>query len=259
VPGVFAITGGTVDDPANPRHPEVVVILTGLVAGGSEQCTGSLVAPTKVVTAAHCVLNSVGRTIVSNTTPMPARPVPTPAGGWTVAPPGWVIGDAVMHPGFNQPGHFPFPNDVAVVTLDTAISGVPVATIAPLGYLDRINGRPGGGIQRETFESVGYGTSFEKPAEGPQKKETTSDGQRRYAFVTGKAIDEEFIRSKTNGANADGAVCFGDSGGPLLHGGYITGVLSWGHASLCTAWSAWQRTDVPGVRSFLVGQGVPVA
>jgi len=254
---VGAITNGTVDDPANPRHPEVVILETGLSAGGSEQCTGSLMTPTKVVTAAHCFVGMVGRTIVSAQTPAPDRPVPTPVGGWTAAPAGWVLGDAVVHP-LSDIGVFPPVYDVAVVTLDTPLTGIPLAHLAPTGYIDSLNARPGG-VQNATFEVVGYGTSVVKPATPPKVKEEVGDLTRRFATVTGKTtFKTNYIEAKTNynSANADGAVCHGDSGGPLIHEGVVVGVLSWGRNSLCLAWSSWQRTDVPSVSIFLAVNGI---
>jgi hypothetical protein len=254
-----AITGGTVDDPANPHYPAVVAVVTGQLKGGSELCSGSLVTTTKVLTAGHCAAEKVGRTIISVQTPAPTPP-PTPSGGWISAPPGWVIGDAVVDPSFQLrgPGGPPVSSDVAVVTLDQPITGIPVLPLAPIGYLNELNARPGG-VQHEIFASVGYGTFVAKPDEGPQRKEELLDFNRRYAFVTGQTLSADFIRALTNpkSARSDGAVCHGDSGGPLLDGGQIVGVTSWGTGALCQAWSAWQRTDITAIAGFLAGQGIP--
>ena len=51
---------------------------------------------------------------------------------------------------------------------------------------------------------------------------------------------------------AGGGTCFGDSGGPAIHGGYVVGDTSYGYTNNCRYLGGYQRVDIPVVRDWLL-------
>ncbi|MBD0841805.1 S1 family peptidase [Streptomyces sp. TRM68416] len=178
-------------------------------ASQNQFCGGTLVSPTKVVTAAHCMVgestSSVrvvgGRTYRNGTNGTVAR-----------------VSRIWTHPGYTASDNRA---DVAVLTLSTSM---PYTTAPYVSATDTSVYAAG-----TTARIIGWGTTS---AGG------SSSNQLRTATVPmvsdascGSSYGSDFVRSDMVCAGyTSGGIdtCQGDSGGPLLVGGVLAGVTSWG-------------------------------
>ncbi|HEY3339459.1 MAG TPA: trypsin-like serine protease [Propionicimonas sp.] len=276
-PDAHAITGGTRDDANRYSNVGMIVFYED---GGRFRCTATLVAPTVLVTAAHCTAGTSGRTIV-NFDPVIAEAPPSnipvaanPAAGYT-DPDGdgvitdptsrtWRTGTSFAHPGYSDFTDLKNWNDVGVVILDKPIAGIPSAGIAPVGTLDSIEKSK---LSSTLFRIVGYGTEVRKyqpvPADTNQGKKPTPQSYplvRRYADAPGQKLTEQILQvnGNINDTRGTGGSCFGDSGGPTFYPGggqsgeKIVTVTSYGYTENCRYLDGLQRLDIPVVQNWLL-------
>jgi trypsin len=192
------------------ENPFVVALTT---PDGFQFCGGSIVAPTKVVTAAHCTEGSspsdiqvvAGRTSLSG-------------GGGTVAG----VTDIWIHPEWNSSA---LTNDASVLTLDTALSQAPIALASPAD----------GDLYAAGANSTVYGW-------GVTESGQPSDTLRKVSVPV--TADDTCAASYPGSFDAASMVCAGlpeggkdscqgDSGGPLegvtADGTRkLIGIVSWG-------------------------------
>lgn len=254
-----ASTGGTVD---GDTHPNVGFILF-YDGTGRYRCSATLVSPTVVLTAAHCTLGTVGKTLVTFDSVIALEPpnnlprAADPAAGFTaeeLADAGYLSGEAHTHPEYSDFTDLDNWNDVGVIVLDEPVTDIAPAPIARLGTLDGIK-HP----RKTLFRAVGYGTEVRKPATGPQKP-TVEDYPilRRYVDMPGQKITPQILQ--TNGNEKDpfgtGGTCFGDSGGPVFLDGEIVAVTSYGYTANCRYLGGYQRVEVPVVADWLATFGL---
>lgn len=269
-PPATAITGGERD---GDRHPNVGLLLFYSPDGDTNarfRCSGTLVTPTVILTAAHCTDGTVGSTVVtfaSEIAEAPPSGLPRAADdpgdgtsdeGFTSIPAGFYGGQSHTHPDYSDFTDTRNWNDVGVVVLESPVPtsvAVP-ARIAPSRYLDAYAPPT---LAKTNFTLVGYGTEVRKPDSGPQKPTPQSYPLvRRMTTSNGQKLTDQIVQMNGNPANviAGGGTCFGDSGGPSLLNGYVTTVTSYGYTDNCRYLGGYQRVDIPVVQSWLAGFGV---
>lgn len=226
----LAITHGS---PDGAGHPAV----GGLVAdqpysdGTWIYCSGTLIAPTVFLTAAHCGEGSTSdRVRVSFSTAY--HDGDTVYAGTFHADPAY---------GKNQSD----PHDIAVVVLDRAVTGITPASLPRAGSLAKLPAD-------QTFTSVGYGAH--EVTRGPGGHQFLYDDVRGVATGTLNATTPSWLRISMNPATGDGGTCYGDSGGPNFLGSsdVIAGTTITGD-SVCRATNVDYRLDTASARQFLGG------
>lgn len=210
---------------------------SGTLDGDDQFCSGTLIAPTVLLTAGHCLTGwPAGTTLhVSFAPDLYAPGLPTiAAAGFLVAP------------GYGQPSD---PHDLGVVFLPAgSTAGITPATLPPAGYLDDRAAR--GGLRGQDFINVGYGNGATRT--GPPA--FPYDGKRRMSTSPFQSLDQLYLGlHMTTAATGTGGDCYGDSGGPKFIAGnlsMIVAIVSWGD-SPCRALSKNYRLDTASARSFL--------
>ncbi|MGH2727447.1 MAG: trypsin-like serine protease [Actinomycetota bacterium] len=251
-----AITGGELD---GNNHPNVAMIVF-YQPDGRFRCSATLASSTVLITAGHCTEGVLGKAIVTFDT---VAPSPTPRAaddvgdgmsqtGYTEAPTGWLAGTPHAHPLWDGELQINDLHDVGVVVLDEPYTAATPAQLPPLGYLDDLKDAKYG-LNKQVFEVVGYGVFFEKPEGGPQKPTAVSDRTRRFTTAVGQSVSSHTLKlnQNENDSKEGGGTCFGDSGGPVFHGGFIVGDTSWGGSQFCKSVGGFYRLDIADARSFL--------
>lgn len=243
-----AIVGGSLD---GEQHPGVGLIYFRQ-DGDRYRCSGTLVTPTVVVTAAHCTERATDVLVTFDA----SAPRPPDAATNPGDPSRFIAGTAHADPRYSGGFGFDTLFDIGVVVLDRPATetwpGIPLTPLAPAGRADAL--RVGNGAAGPTtFTVVGYGIRFEHPTTGPAKPTAVSDRIRRSATEGLQLVKAETIKTigVARSARSDGSTCFGDSGGALLLDGQLLGVTSWGASQFCIGTSGYQRTDSAAARDFL--------
>jgi secreted trypsin-like serine protease len=238
VPGsAGAITGGQKD--TQNRYPFV-----GLLAFYDDEgeymhrCSGTLISPTVVLTAAHCT-DGTATAYAYFQVEVPDDFRENPTG---------LLGTTFTHPDYNPNT---LANDVGVVVLERSVNLNRYPVLAPEGFLSELKAEHE--IQDDTFVNVGYGLLDGWPPPNLQDNEDRWFSTSPYRGLT----QNNLHLLQNTAATGQGGTCFGDSGGPHFWKDtlIIVSVTSWGDA-ICRANDMTQRTDLASVLDWLAEFGV---
>ncbi|HSA49630.1 MAG TPA: serine protease [Yinghuangia sp.] len=213
------IVGGS---PTTTSENPWVVALSSRQTFGSERsgqfCGGALIAPTRVLTAAHCVLEDDGTTA--------DRPDLTVIQGRTDlrGTQGREVEVAAVHPNpsFDTTS---VEGDWAVLDLAAALPG-PVLPMVEQG--ENVYAPDTPATVLGWGDTSGYGDY--SPVLRKVTVPVTSDATCRSAYPGGVLGTYDAASMVCAGLPQGGKdACSADSGGPMLIGGRLAGVVSWGH------------------------------
>ncbi len=251
-----ASTGGTPDGELHPN----VALLVSYTAEGRFRCSGTLVSPSVILTAAHCTDGTLGkvavtfRSVIAEQPPSGLPVAADPAAGYTqtqLEGAGYYSGTAHTHPQYSDFTDMANWNDIGVVVLDQPVTDVAQATIADLGTLNTIKRAR---LAHTLFTAVGYGTEVRKPDSGPQKPTPMSYPLiRRYVDMPGQKLTPQILQTNgnPNDPRGTGGTCFGDSGGPVFYKGNVVAVTSYGYTDNCRYLGGYQRVDIKAAQDWL--------
>lgn len=224
----LAITYG---QPDGSRHPNVGALVGTFGGQTYPYCSGTLIAPTVFLTAAHCDIGSA-RVAVTFDSAYTARSR-------------LYSGTYHADPSYTQSQNDP--HDLAVVVFDRPVVGLTPARLPAAGQFDQVD-------KDQQFTAVGYGgqEAVNQPG-GPLIGYLDT---REYAVSTFNAVGPGYLRLSQNPATGNGGTCYGDSGGPNFFGAgagetdIIAGTTITGD-SLCKSTNVIERLDTPASRAFL--------
>lgn len=240
----MAITGGGPDT----THTNVGLVRF-TTAAGRFRCSGTLIAPTVVLTAGHCTEGPATNVFVSfddALQPDPLQPGISPAEK-AAREAHYITGTAHPDPAWDGKLSFPKQHDQGVVVLGAAATtkwpNIVPAPLPPIGFLDRNQGE----LKNATFTLVGYGIDI-----GAKKSQIVLQARNSTTSYL-KNVQSEVVafQINDNDAKAGGGSCFGDSGGAVFLDGYVLGDASYVNSLTCNATGTYQRDDTAYSRAFL--------
>lgn len=216
----------------------------GIITGDDALCSGSLIAPTVFLTAAHCVsfLAAGAQLYVSFNADLFDRRLKVVAATEFHFDPAFGHDNADLH-------------DLAVVILPAATTrGIEPLHLPRAGLLDDL--AASGGLVNQRFLNVGYGVdATQRGVPG-----FSFDGVRKVSKSLFQALEPAWLwLSMNQNRTGEGGDCFGDSGSPKFFDGntsLIVATVTTGDR-FCRATTKDYRLDTSSARGFL-GQFVPL-
>ena len=253
-PRLHGITGNFVKD---FEHPFVgLVVFYDADGVFSHRCSGSLLSPSVLLTAGHCV---AGVTTARVYFQQDAGAHFDPALG--IDPITGYPETCLSQPceashelhNYGYPAGFPETKDAGLVILESPIVLSEYGALAAAGSLDGLSTRRG--HQQVTFTPSGYGLSYINPhfvASFRERLMVTSKLVNLRSALTGG-----FNLQTSNNPGIGGGTCFGDSGGPVFFGNsssnVIVGVTSFGLSrEVCAGVDFAYRSDQAAVINWIL-------
>ncbi len=261
----YAITGTYVDD---NEHPFVgLVVFYDANGEFIWRCSGSLISPTKFLTAGHCTDTAEGAASArvyfqqdagahydpdTQVDPVSGYPEYCAAGtlGTLCA-----TSDEIYNYGFANFAGFPNTHDAGLVILDQPIAMSEYGMLPTAGVLDSLSTKRG--LKDTIFTVSGYGLTYRT-----NDKDALPNLSFRIRLMAASTLvnlrsgitDGYNLQTQGNG-DGRGGTCSGDSGGPVFLGGtdsnLIVGVTSFGMNALCRGTDFAYRVDQAAVLDWI--------
>lgn len=244
---------------ADNEHPFVgLVVFYDAQGEFSHRCSGSLLSPTKLLTAGHCTAPNSGavtaRVYFQQDAGANFDPVTEvdPVSGYpeTCAPGtlGYLCATSHELHDFGFTGlTIPETHDAGVVILDQPIYLAEYGELAPAGTLDSL--AQARGTKSTVFTVSGYGLTLrvqEHSALANVSFRSRLMARATLVNLRSALTDGYNLQTQGNG-NGRGGTCSGDSGGPVFLGdsrsNQIVGITSFGLNALCRGTDFAYRTD----------------
>jgi secreted trypsin-like serine protease len=260
----FAITNDWVTD---NEHPFVgLVVFYDADGEFSHRCSGSLLSPTKLLTAGHCTAPNSGAVTARVYFQQDAGAHFDPVtgvdlvSGYPETCANGTLGslcatsDELYDFGFLGLT-VPETHDAGLVILDQPIYLAEYGTLAPAGTLDGL--ATGRGTKGTVFTVSGYGLTYrtqEHSAVPNISFRVRLMAKSTLVNVRSALTDGYNLQTQGNG-NDRGGTCSGDSGGPVFLGdarsNQIVGITSFGMQALCRGTDFAYRTDRTAVLNWI--------
>jgi secreted trypsin-like serine protease len=256
----FGITGNWIED---NEHPYVgLVVFYNAQGTFIWRCSGSLISPTKLLTAGHCADTAEGAASArvyfqqdaganfnpaTGKDPITGYPEECAAGTLGILCATASTVGQIHNYGFANFAGFPNTHDAGVVILDQPITLPKYGVLPQPGALDNL--ATARGTKNTLFTVSGYGLTLRVQVHS--KLSNVSFRERLMAQSTlvnlGSAYTDGYNLQTQGNGNSRGGTCSGDSGGPVFLGGAssntIVAVTSFGLNELCRGTDYGYRID----------------